>query len=379
MYCVEIDSNNSNIIDRLLFYIKDNNLLKGNNFILEGSYNIYDDNYFLYYPQDKVEFKYNNEKIIVEYNKTRKSRNFNNIEVRFDKIRICSDISLEHIDEFITYLKKIKISHKKRKLVKYVWKDEYWKYTSEFKKRKLTNIYLPKIDKSAIITNIETFLFNNDIEDLYNKLDIPNKKIFLFHGIPGSGKTSTICSLAAEYKYNICIVKNVKDLDDNSLDDMLYKLPNKSFLIFEDIDCIFQRRETTSFKTNISFSGLLNMLDGVGNYNKLLIFITTNYIELLDEALKRRIDLFIEFSYAKKQEIMDMYKTFFSNEYVNEIQESELEEFCERIKYKKITINALEKFFVNCLQNKTTPINNIEFLDNYINITKKNDITNLYN
>jgi AAA+ superfamily predicted ATPase len=68
---------------------------------------------------------------------------------------------------------------------------------------------------------------------------------------------------------------------------------------------------------------------------------TTNKINELDYAMKRRISYFIEFTYAVKEQIQKMYSTFFPM--------NDFEEFYKKVKNKQFTINILEKFFVKYL------------------------------
>merc|ERR1712146_608430 len=83
-------------------------------------------------------------------------------------------------------------------------------------------------------------------------------------------------------------------------------------LLLEDIDCLFGDRES---KTNISFSTILNVLDGFASKNRLITFMTTNYFNKLESALKRpgRIDYIHEFKYATKKQAKDMYNSYFEN------------------------------------------------------------------
>ena len=64
-------------------------------------------------------------------------------------------------------------------------------------------------------------IYNHEIsktnEKLYHDFGIPYKYNILFHGVPGTGKTSLIFSLASELKMNIAIMTFTKDMDDNML------------------------------------------------------------------------------------------------------------------------------------------------------------------
>jgi len=70
----------------------------------------------------------------------------------------------------------------------------------------------------------------------------------------------------------------------------------------EDIDALFVGREAVTKNTQkqISFSGLLNALDGVRAQEGRIIFMTTNHPEKLDPALMRpgRADFHALINYA---------------------------------------------------------------------------------
>jgi chaperone BCS1 len=242
-------------------------------------------------------------------------------------------------------------------LIKYIWDGDNWKYNKTFNRRRLDTIYFHK--KNYVSQELDKFLNNETTRKFYEKLDIPYKKIFLFYGIPGTGKSSFIRALASEYKYKLCIVKNIKNMDDSGLEDMINSIRQKSFLVFEDIDSMFIKREAQTRGNFITFSGILNILDGISTYSKLVVFITTNFINQIDSAIKRRVDVAVEFTYLRKAEILEMIKQFFPD---NDIGE----QIYEQLKFKNITANALEKFFIHCIQKNEDVLKNIQFLDDYI-------------
>jgi chaperone BCS1 len=75
-------------------------------------------------------------------------------------------------------------------------------------------------------------------------------------------------------------------------------------------------RDKTS---NVTLSGLLNVLDGVGSDEGKLFFATTNYIDHLDSALIRpgRIDVKIEYKLAIKQQATALFKRFYPTKHFN--------------------------------------------------------------
>jgi chaperone BCS1 len=72
-------------------------------------------------------------------------------------------------------------------------------------------------------------------------------------------------ALAGEINYNICIVNlNERGLTDDRLAHSLSLLPLGSIVLLEDIDAAFrQRKGNDGSASHLTFSGLLNVLDGV--------------------------------------------------------------------------------------------------------------------
>ena len=66
----------------------------------------------------------------------------------------------------------------------------------------------------------------------------------------------------------------------------------------------------------MTFSGLLNTLDGVASSEERLVFMTTNHLERLDPALIRpgRVDLKQEIDLASKSQLYKMYKRFYPDQ-----------------------------------------------------------------
>lgn len=101
--------------------------------------------------------------------------------------------------------------------------------------------------------------------------------------------------LASNLKLDICILNLAhKELTDNSLASHLRDAPENSLILLEDVDAIFTNRSdpSVSSSTNgksegVTFSGLLNALDGVAAQEGRIFFMTTNHIEKLDPALIR--------------------------------------------------------------------------------------------
>jgi chaperone BCS1 len=372
-YSIEINNNNNQLLTNLNYYLLSNNHFEGQNFVLDQCVLVQEkENMCLFFSKEDIQFSYEEGEIIVKYDRSRSPRNYMCSEVRFDRITICSNKSLEHLLNFTKMIDKIHVPDiSDNHLTKYIWDKEGWRYNKHFKHRSLDTIYIPQKDK--IVHTLDMFLNDSKKHELYSKLEIPAKKVFLFYGLPGSGKTSLIRALASHFKRNICVVKNVIDNDDNSLERILSNIKNNSFLVFEDIDCIYKKGGEMGSNSSMSYSGILNMLDGIAKYDNLAIFITTNRINTLDATFKRRVDLFVEFTYVQKAEILIMYNKFFESD----TPEQSIK-FYDSIKNKKLTTNMLEKFFVYCIENEYRPIEHLKYLEEYAEMSSDRNNQNLY-
>jgi chaperone BCS1 len=369
-YKINIDENNIFIIQKLLYHLEINKILeeyKNSEFIFYGILDVRGKKIIFLIPTFSFTFQYKECLINYSYKKNQNSKVERGNIFRMDHI-ILSCSNLTKLQEFLYEIEKLEFLVPENKLIKYIWRNSYWKYCNGFKRRNLDTLYLPKKDKDLIINEIEHF-FNNNTE-IYNNLCIPERKVFLFWGIPGSGKTTFIRSIASHFNKNIAIVKNSNDIDDNSLENMIEELPKNSIILFEDIDSLFQGRSNMA-NTQITFSGLLNFLDGIIDYDKLLVFITTNNLEYIDDALRRRVDIFLEFTYIKKTEIYEMFNNFFKNKY-------QAEDFYKIIK-KEITANSLEKYFIKCIMEDLSPLDNISILYSYVDMIKNIKNQSMYN
>lgn len=165
-----------------------------------------------------------------------------------------------------------------------------------------------------LVDDMGDFL-SDETSHFYQMHGIPYKRSYLFYGVPGTGKTSMIQALAGKYGRNLCYLSPTHpELTDDSLKTAIERAPRNAIIILEDVDALFgKKREKKIQQSPLTFSGLLNALDGVGNHDGLIFVLTTNFKEELDEALIRdgRVDVRVRFDYCTPQQIEQLFENFY--------------------------------------------------------------------
>jgi len=263
-------------------------------------------------------------------------------------------------------------TEKKLSIYHYNSKDEYWKRFGTIQNRDEKTLIIDIIVKDTLINDVDSFIKS---EKDYIKYGIPYKRNYLFYGKPGTGKTSLAKILANKTHRSIYIISFDNHLTDNGLFNAVNNIKNdNSILLLEDIDCIFQSRTQNLSNSSISFSSLLNVLDGISSSYGLITIITTNYANKLDSALIRpgRVDMMIKFSTISKEQInglLNLYECKYSSKNINQI--------CKICKNKQLTASTLSGFLFRNRHNNLDDTNIIKVFNEYLDeISIKDDTSN---
>lgn len=227
-----------------------------------------------------------------------------------------------------------------KEIIVYNWVDNYWEKLSVLEKREMETMYLPEKERENIISDLKTF-FSGETKKIYAGFGIPYHRTYCFYGPPGTGKSSLIFSLVSMFDKNIGVLSLSKKTDDQSFVRAVTSIAKNTVLLLEDIDCLLSDREDKN--AQITFSSILNCIDGIQSKQGLVIFITTNYIKKLDPAFCRpgRIDYILRFNYINRSQVFQMLTKFFPE------QSDRFEEFYRYIKDLKLTTCILQKYLFN--------------------------------
>jgi mitochondrial chaperone BCS1 len=203
-----------------------------------------------------------------------------------------------------------------------VWTSGYWQTIAGYKPRTFDSVILPTEEKRKLERDIQWFLDN---EAIYLSSGTPYRRGYMFYGLPGTGKTSSVAGLSSKFKRDVYMLQP-QHIGDGGLASAIADVPMHSIVVIEDVDCIastskrkLNKKEKQEKKDGeekkdlgVTLSGLLNSLDGLKVPHGLLFFLTTNHIEKLDPALIRpgRVDFKLEFKWATKEQKEEYFKKF---------------------------------------------------------------------
>lgn len=200
---------------------------------------------------------------------------------------------------FLSYISSIKDKNKKNK------------------KKGLNKI----VGLKSVKEEIKYFMEFINNSDKYKDWNVKIPKGILLAGLPGTGKTLLIKTLAEELdiplitasgsefieKYVGVGAARVRKLFDKA------KKKKKCIIFIDEIDAVGRKRDSDNNSERAStVNQLLTEMDGFKETNNIIVFAATNLIKILDPALTRsgRFDKKVFFDLPNNEERVEMYKLY---------------------------------------------------------------------
>lgn len=188
-------------------------------------------------------------------------------------------------------------------------RDDYGKYGWAHPRivsgKPLSTLYMDGKVIDRIMKSIKHFLANRD---KYERCGVLWKHVTMLWGLSGVGKTSLIRAIAFELKRNIYYLNIDCNMTSENFSHLIKKVTENSIIAIEDVDALFDGRKATY---KVSFSDVINALDGFGSTPGSLWMMTTNAPpEHFDFAERRpgRIDNYIEIPLPVRDDFMAALK-----------------------------------------------------------------------
>lgn len=235
----------------------------------------------------------------------------------FETLTLTTLYAHRHVFEYIfTEAHRLSMERNQGKTIMYTTQGFEWKMVGEPKrKRSLDTVILAEGVKERIVNDVKDFM---DRQAWYTDRGVPYRRGYLLYGPPGTGKSSFIQAIAAELDFGVASINlSERGMSDDKLALLMTKIPPQSILLLEDADAAFVNRKQKEADGygggSVTFSGLLNALDGVVAGEERIVFLTTNHIERLDAALIRpgRVDMTVRIGEATRYQAAQMWERFY--------------------------------------------------------------------
>ena len=254
----------------------------------------------------------------IAVNRERVNKSFDVQGNPFETIQLTTLYHHRHIfEEIFREANEMAARSTEGKTIVYTSRNTGWEQSGQPKRRRpFESVVLEEGLAEKILDDVQEFI---DARTWYLDRGIPYRRGYLLHGPPGTGKTSFVQALAGKLDFNIAMLSlSQRGLTDDLLNHLLLNVPARTIVLLEDADAAFSNRRQADSDgysgANVTYSGLLNALDGVASAEERIIFMTTNHIDRLDDALVRpgRVDMTVHLGNATEWQMSALWDRFYS-------------------------------------------------------------------
>lgn len=168
--------------------------------------------------------------------------------------------------------------------------DGSWSTQRQVTPRKMETVILNPGQKETILAKIQWFLDNRS---WYVERGLPYRLVMVFHGPPGTGKSSLLRALASHFKRNLCPI-NLSSFSDEGLGTVIRTVPDDSLVVVEDFDSCqavlrteYKKEDNMPEGFKLSKTGVLQALDGIDTLDGQIIILSTNHLEKIEPSIIR--------------------------------------------------------------------------------------------
>ncbi|KAI9247203.1 P-loop containing nucleoside triphosphate hydrolase protein [Phascolomyces articulosus] len=197
---------------------------------------------------------------------------------------------------------------------------------SLYENQGLQTVALCPKSEALIAKDLNTFIQN---KSFYKRIGAPYVRGYLFHGKPGTGKTSLIFAIASFLKRHLYFMNLAYIDSDSELFQAFASVPANSIVVFEDIDTMTmtlhkrtgveramhaigsEKQESRNKQQHrFNLSTFLSILDGHTLEEGIIFIMTSNHPEVLDPAIIRpgRMDIHLDLTFATHYQICQMFR-----------------------------------------------------------------------
>lgn len=302
---------------------------------------------------------------------------YEEISIEIIDSKLSKDEKIQFMKDFFLKCKESYIENKRLKNIKdkmtlWSYSDGFWEDIKRINTRPFDSVILDTEIKNEVKVLIDRYN-NEDHKKKLKTFGINNKMNLIFCGLPGTGKSSLMFAVASVLKQDIATIDfNNKNLSDHGFIKAIKRLPNDCIIALEDIDSLYHSRDK-SRDNIVSFSCILNFLDGIYSKDDLVTIITTNHLQKLDKALIRpmRIEKIIHFTYCSKYQYDIIFEKFFEDK--KELSQK----VWKMIKNKKFTTSMLQNWFIKYMYDGEELLDNLKYFEEIIETSSEKEM-NMY-